>query len=122
MTVVPKARVRSSGKRRDLTSAFVARIFAALGDETRVSLVEKLSGGEPRSIAQLSAGSSITRQAVTKHLRVLEAVGVVRSVRAGRENLFELDPEPIEDLKSYLDIVSRDWDQALVRLKSFVEE
>ncbi len=98
-----------------------AHIFAALGDETRLSLVAKLCGGEPRSIAQLTGGSRLTRQAITKHLRVLERVEIVRSVRAGRESLFELNPEPIEEIKKYLDLVSEQWDQALARLKSFVE-
>jgi len=96
-------------------------VFAALGDETRLSLVAKLSGGQPRSIAQLTEGSRLTRQAVTKHLRVLERVALVRSVRSGRENLFEFDPQPIEDARKYLDLVSERWDQALARLKSFVE-
>ena|ERR1700683_2631596 len=98
-----------------------APVFAALGDATRLSLVAKLCGGPPRSISQLTAGSKLTRQAITKHLRVLESVEIVRSVRAGRESLFEFDPGPIEELQKYLDLVSEQWDQALSRLKSFVE-
>ncbi len=98
-----------------------ATVFAALGDETRLALVAKLCGGAPRSISQLARGSKLTRQAITKHLRVLERAKIVRSVRAGRESLFEFDPEPIEEINKYLDFVSRQWDQALSRLKSFVE-
>ncbi len=98
-----------------------APVFAALGDETRLSLVAKLCGGRPQSISQLAEGSNLTRQAITKHLRVLESAGVVRSVRSGRENLFEFEPEPIEQIKTYLDLVSEQWGQALARLKSFVE-
>lgn len=98
-----------------------APVFAALGDETRLSLVAKLCGGQPQSISQLAEGSNLTRQAITKHLRVLESAGVVRSVRSGRENLFEFEPEPIEQIKTYLDLVSEQWGQALARLKSFVE-
>jgi DNA-binding transcriptional ArsR family regulator len=98
-----------------------APIFAALGDETRLSLVGKLASGEPCSIVQLTDGTQLTRQAVTKHLRVLEDVGIVRSVRVGRENLFELDPKPIGEVKTYLDLVSAQWDKTLARLKSFVE-
>ena len=64
----------------------------------------------------------MTRQAITKHLRVLERVGIVHSVRTGRESLFEFDPEPMEGIKQYLDFVSEQWDQALSRLKSFVED
>jgi DNA-binding transcriptional ArsR family regulator len=98
-----------------------APAFAALGDETRLSLVAKLCGGQPRSISQLTKGSKLTRQAITKHLRVLESVGMVRSVRTGRESRFEFDPEPMEEMKKYLDLVSEQWDQALSRLKTFVE-
>jgi DNA-binding transcriptional ArsR family regulator len=98
-----------------------APVFAALGDETRLSLVAKLCGGQPHSISQLAHGSKLTRQAITKHLRVLENVGMVHSVRSGRESLFEFNPEPIEEMKKYLDRVSELWDQTLGRLKSFVE-
>jgi DNA-binding transcriptional ArsR family regulator len=98
-----------------------APVFAALGDETRLALVAKLCRGRPRSISQLTEGSRLTRQAITKHLRVLETAGVVHSVRAGRESLFEFDPEPIDELKKYLELVSAQWDEALARLKLFVE-
>lgn len=99
-----------------------ATVFAALGDETRLALVAKLCRGQPHSISQLTEGSKLSRQAVTKHLRALERVKIVHSVRMGRESLFEFDPQPIEELRSYLDFVSEQWDQALARLKSFVEE
>jgi len=98
-----------------------APVFAALGDETRLSLVAQLCRGRRRSISQLTRGSRLTRQAITKHLRVLEGAGVVRSVRSGRESLFEFHPEPIGELKKYLDLVSEQWDQTLSSLKSFVE-
>jgi len=99
-----------------------APVFAALGDETRLSLVAKLSRGQPCSISQLTKGSRLTRQAVTKHLRVLESVGIVHGVRVGRESLFKLDPAPIVEMREYLDFVSEQWDQALARLKSFIED
>ncbi|MGB7731476.1 MAG: metalloregulator ArsR/SmtB family transcription factor [Candidatus Acidiferrum sp.] len=98
-----------------------AIIFAALGDETRLLLVAKLSRGRPCSISQLTEGLELTRQAITKHLRVLEDVGIVHSARTGRESLFELDPKPMEDIRDYLDRVSEEWDGALGRLKAFVE-
>jgi DNA-binding transcriptional ArsR family regulator len=98
-----------------------APVFAALGDETRLSLVAKLCDGQPHSISQLTRGSRLTRQAVTKHLRVLERAGIVHSVRAGRESRFEFDPQPLVGIKEYLDFVSEQWDQALAKLKSFVE-
>jgi len=96
-------------------------VFAALGDKTRLLLVAKLCDGRHRSISQLAKGSRLTRQAITKHLRVLESARIVRSARAGRESLFEFNPEPIEELRQYLALVSAQWDEALARLKSFVE-
>src|SRR6266849_9478885 len=98
-----------------------ARVFAALGDKTRLALVAKLCGGQQCSISDLTRGSRLTRQAITKHLRVLEKAELVRSVHMGRESLFELNAEPIEELKKYLDLVSELWDRKLARLKSFVE-
>jgi DNA-binding transcriptional ArsR family regulator len=98
-----------------------AAVFAALGDETRLALVTALSGGAPRSIAQLTGGTRMTRQAVTKHLRVLENACIVRSERAGRESLFEFDPAPLGELQAYLERVSEQWNQVLGRLKVLVE-
>jgi DNA-binding transcriptional ArsR family regulator len=99
-----------------------APVFAALGDGTRLWLLARLIGGEHFSISQLTEGSKLTRQAITKHLRVLERVEVVRSIRAGRESLFQFNPAPIVEMKQYLDQVSGQWDEALGRLKSFVED
>ena len=98
-----------------------APVFAALGDDTRLSLVAKLGDGRPQSITRLCSGSALTRQAITKHLRVLEDARLVRSSRSGRESLFELDPAPIRQARTYLDAVSEQWDAALARLKSLVE-
>ena len=98
-----------------------APIFAALGDATRLRLVTRLSDGEPRSITQLTGGLGLTRQGVTKHLRVLEEAGLVSSIRAGRESRFAFMPEPVAQARSYLDTVSLQWDDALGRLRHFVE-
>jgi DNA-binding transcriptional ArsR family regulator len=113
----------SARDRRSLAKArrVHAPVFAALGDETRLSLVAKLCEGSPRSIARLTEGSNLTRQAISKHLRVLQSAGIVESVRVGRESQYELKPKPIDDAKGYLDYVSAQWDDALGRLKSFVE-
>ena len=99
-----------------------ATVFAALGDATRLSLIGKLSVDARLSISRLAKGSSLTRQAVTKHLRVLESAGVVGSERSGRESLYWLEPVPIAEMRSYLDGISRQWDDALARLKVFVEQ
>jgi DNA-binding transcriptional ArsR family regulator len=98
-----------------------ASVFAALGDTTRLSVLARLAKGEPESISRLTEGTRLTRQAVTKHLRVLAGAGVVRSVRVGRESRFTLEPKPIDEARAYLDLVSRQWDAALARLKTFVE-
>jgi DNA-binding transcriptional ArsR family regulator len=98
-----------------------ARVFAALGDKTRLELVARLCSGETASISQLADDSKLTRQAITKHLGVLERAGIVRSSQAGRERLFRFDPEPLENLQDYLQSVSRQWDQTLSRLKLHVE-
>jgi DNA-binding transcriptional ArsR family regulator len=108
------ARRRSSGLHR-------AAIFAALGDETRLLLLAKLCGGERHSIAGLTAGTNLTRQAVTKHLRVMERVRMVHGKRVGRETLFEFDPKPVNEMREYLENISKAWDGALARLKTFVE-
>jgi DNA-binding transcriptional ArsR family regulator len=98
-----------------------AAVFAALGDATRLSLVARLSVGEPHSIAQLTGGTHLTRQAITKHLRVLEDAGIVHSLRTGRESRFQFDPQPMNELREYLTRVSEQWDRVLARLKTFVE-
>ena len=97
-------------------------VFAALGDRTRLRLVERLAAHQPLSIKQLAAGSDITRQAVTKHLHVLAGAGLARASRQGREQLWSLEQKHLEQAREYLDHVSRQWDGALSRLKAFVEE
>lgn len=112
---------RKTPSRRTANRRSHASVFAALGDETRLSLLNKLFRGQPRSISKLTHGSRLSRQAITKHLRVLQRAQIVRCSRSGRESLFEFNPQPIEELRSYLDFVSEQWDQTLSRLKSFVE-
>ena len=97
-----------------------ARVFAALGDKTRLALVARLCSGEPRSISQLADDSKLTRQAITKHLGVLERAGFVRSSQSGRERIFEFNPEPLKDLQEYLASVAKQWDH--IRHKSHGEK
>ena len=99
----------------------LARVFSALGDPTRLRLVAVLCAGGMFSIAQLTANTAITRQAVTKHLNVLADAGLVRDAKAGRERLWQLDPAQIEEAKRTLEVIGRQWEAALGKLKAFVE-
>jgi DNA-binding transcriptional ArsR family regulator len=99
----------------------VAPLFAALGDELRLALVARLAKGRPLSITDLARGSGVTRQAVTKHLHVLAGSGLARAARVGRERRWELEARRLAEARRYLDRVSRKWDEALERLKLFVE-
>jgi DNA-binding transcriptional ArsR family regulator len=98
-----------------------APVFAALGDPTRLRLIAALCAGGALSTAQLTAGTVITRQAVTKHMTVLADAGLVRDLRQGRERLWELEPARIDEARRSLDAIAAQWDQALKRLKTFVE-
>ncbi len=98
-----------------------APVFAALGDATRLRLVSRLSDGRARSISDLTGGLGISRQGITKHLHVLEQAGIVNSDRVGRESQFTYVPSAIENVKTYLETVSEQWDDAIFRLKNFVE-
>lgn len=102
--------------------AAAAPVFGALGDVTRLRLVSSLSERGPQSITGLTRGTRLTRQAITKHLQVLEGAGVVRGARLGRESRWELEPGGLQAAERYLDHVSRRWDEALERLRKLVEE
>jgi DNA-binding transcriptional ArsR family regulator len=99
-----------------------APIFAALGDETRLGLVSRLSAGKLISITRLTSGTGLTRQAITRHLEVLSDVGLVRGTRRGRERLWELDKARLELARHSIDHISEWWDEKLARLKASVEE
>jgi len=97
-------------------------VFAALGDATRLHVVARLSRGGPMSITQLTEGSDVTRQAVTKHLNVLAEAGLVCDFRRGRERLWELRKRQLEEAGRTLELISQRWDDALERLRKMVEE
>jgi DNA-binding transcriptional ArsR family regulator len=99
-----------------------ATVFAALGDETRLRLVSRLCEGGPMSITRLTAGTDLTRQAIAKHLRVMEGAGLARSARHGRESVWRLDPLRLRDVRHHLELISRRWDDALGRLRELVED
>jgi len=99
-----------------------APLFAALGDPTRLDVVVRLCAGGPMSITQLTEGSDVTRQAVTKHLTVLAGAGLVRDSWRGRERVWELAPRRLDDARRALDAIAAQWDRALERLRDYVEE
>ena len=98
-----------------------ATVFAALGDETRLRLVAALCAGGTMSIAQLTAGSAMTRQAVTKHLHVLAGAGLARATRSGRDRVWQIDAERLDEARHWLDHIEGQWDEALARLKATLE-
>jgi DNA-binding transcriptional ArsR family regulator len=100
----------------------LAEVFFALGDATRLRLVAMLCAGGAFSIAQLTANTDITRQAVTKHLQVLADAGLVKDLKVGRERLWQFDPTQLEEARRSLEIIGRQWEQALGKLKAFVED
>ncbi len=122
-----KAAVKVSGSGKYGLNAVVrssetlAHVFAALGDPTRLKLVAVLCAGGAFSIAQLTSSTEISRQGVTKHLQVLADAGVVRDVRIGRERLWQLEPAQIEEAKRTLEVIGREWEVALGKLKAFAE-
>ena len=99
-----------------------AVLFAALGDKTRLRLVTRLCNDGPMSITRLTAGSRVTRQAIRKHLRKMEEAGLVRSRKRGRERVWQLEQRRLEEARQYLAVISKQWDDALGRLRKFVEE
>ena len=99
-----------------------ATVFAALGDDTRLGIVTRLCRSGPASIAGLTEGSGVTRQAVTKHLRILEGAGLVRATRSGRETSWKLLPGGLDDARASLERIAQQWDAALERLRAFVED
>ncbi len=99
-----------------------APVFAALGDETRLRIVTRLSKKGPLPIVQITEGTGMTRQAVTKHLTVLRDAGLLRSERVGRKLIWELDPKGLNRVHRHLEAISRQWDEAVDRLRAFVED
>lgn len=99
-----------------------APVFAALGEPTRLTLVARLCIEGPLSIARLSEGTGVTRQAITKHLNTLAHAGVVHGTRSGRERIWEIETRRLERARRCLDQISHRWDAAIARLQAFVEE
>jgi DNA-binding transcriptional ArsR family regulator len=98
-----------------------AALFAALGDETRLRIVGRLAGGAPLSISRLAEGTTLTRQAITKHLHVLEDAQLIRGARQGREQLWALNPRQVAEARRALDRIANEWDARLLRLKHTIE-
>ena len=112
-------RRKSPAKSRPLQA--YAPVFAALGDEIRLRLVAALCVGGAMSITQLTAGTHVSRQAITKHLSVLSSAGLVRDVKVGRERLWEFEPTQLDEARRTLELIGQQWDHALAKLKFAVE-
>jgi DNA-binding transcriptional ArsR family regulator len=111
-----------SPRPHELTATSAATVFAALGDTTRLALLSRLSDGRPYSISQLTDGTKLTRQGVTKHLAILESAKVVASRRVGRETRYAVRPDALSRASAYLDKAARQWNDAIARLKQHVED
>ena len=112
---------RAARRRRSGGLAEAAPVFAALGDATRLELVERLCSGGPMSITRLTAGARVTRQAVSKHLGVLADAGLAHGTRVGRDRVWEIDAGRLDDARRWLAHIEGQWDQALSRLKAALE-
>jgi DNA-binding transcriptional ArsR family regulator len=107
--------------KRERRLAGAAVLFAALGDETRIALLQQLSEGGPASISALAESFDVSRQGVTKHLHVLATAGIIEGRREGREHVWAVNPGSLTQASRYLDAIARGWDDALTRLKAHVE-
>lgn len=105
----------------ELTAAAAAPVFAALGDATRLALLARLCNGQPQSITELTRGTGLTRQGVSKHLTILEQARIITSERVGRESRFKVRASALQDARRYLDRASQQWDATIDRLKAVVE-
>jgi len=112
-----RATVRAPARRAD-----AAAVFAALGDATRLRIVDRLCREGPLSIMALTDGTAVSRQAITKHLHTLRKAGLARGARSGREAIWELRPNRLAETRRYLDQITAQWDTALDRLRAFVEK
>ena len=113
---------RASGSAASVAVRDAAPLFAALGDETRLRLLTRLSSGGPQSVTSLCEKADVSRQAISKHLEVLSGAGLVKGTRQGREHIWQLAPERLDKGREYLDRIGRQWDDALDRLRAFVED
>jgi DNA-binding transcriptional ArsR family regulator len=111
-----------SSRQSKVSGSVVAPIFAALGDPTRLLLVSRLCTGHARSITQLTKGTGLTRQGISKHLAILQEAGVVTSCRVGRETHIAICTAALDKAAAYIETASHQWDDAIARLKLLVEE
>lgn len=114
--------LRGAATKRAAQLQTVAPAFAALGDPNRLRIVSRLCDDGPQSIAGLTAGSDVTRQAITKHLQTMQDAGLVRSARVGRQVVWELEPRRVAQVRAHLEQIAKDWERALSRLRTMVED
>jgi DNA-binding transcriptional ArsR family regulator len=111
-----------SKRRADRQLAQAALLFAALGDPTRLALLQRLSNAGPASVSTLAGRfPAVTRQAVSKHLHVLSDAGIIDGAYEGREHVWSVNADRLEDGRRHIDAIARKWDDALLRFKAYVE-
>ena len=99
-----------------------APLFDALGDPNRLRIITRLCDGGPSSTTEVTQVVAVSRQAATKHLMLMEAVGLVSSERKGRERIWRVQPTPLSEASDYLTALSLRWDRAIDRLRAYVED
>ena len=110
-----------SKRRTETKLAGAALLFAALGDPTRLALLQHLSRDGPKSISVLADNFRASRQGVTKHLHVLAAARLIDGERHGREHVWAIKPDRLVEAQRHLEVIAQGWDEALARLKAHVE-
>jgi DNA-binding transcriptional ArsR family regulator len=98
--------------------ANTSRAFVALGDPTRQLILERLAK-RPLPVGKIAAGLSVSRPAVSQHLKILRTAGLVSQTKEGTRRVYRIDPRGIDAMRTYLD---RFWDRALAALKVAAEQ
>ena len=97
-------------------------VFGAVSDPTRRAILKRLHTEGPLSVTQISQPLAMSRQAVTKHLDLLESAGLIRSEARGRERIHRLSARPLEAIDTWLEPFAEFWDDRLARLRRHLEE
>jgi DNA-binding transcriptional ArsR family regulator len=95
-------------------------VFTALADGTRRDVVDRLAQ-QPATASELAERAPVSRQAIVKHLGVLEAAGLVTGERNGRRVVYRFTPAPLNDAAEWMGVVGSQWDERLARLRALMQ-